>query len=158
MKCIFIYFLSLMIDGHITKPAPWKCMSFICSLPGCGLEASERCSKCKTTHYCSKAHQSQHWIRQHKYECTDIKKVIESPASSSTSTFGSSVPTSKSSSSGLNTEFNPSSGNRECRCMFCGKTETYASEEEAIEHMQSCPALVEQLDGTGQFTLPKSMR
>ena len=129
-------------------------MSFICSLPGCELEASERCSKCKSAYYCSKVHQSQHWIRQHKNECTDIKKVI----AISPSTPKSSITIPGSSSTSLKAESNPNGDRRECRCMFCGKIETYASEEEAIEHMQTCPALVEQLDGGGQFTLPKSMR
>ena len=144
-------------DGAIE--APFLCMSFICSFPDCGLEASERCSKCKTAHYCSKLHQSQHWIRQHKNECSDIKKVITAPPSTSVSSPSSSAPIFEpSSSTSLRTESSASSGRRECRCMFCGKTELYASEEEAIEHMQTCPALVEQLDDGGQFTLPKSIR
>jgi len=38
--------------------------------------------------------------------------------------------------------------------MFCGLSATYASEDEAIQHMAECPALLEQLDDKAQFTLP----
>ena len=44
---------------------------------------------------------------------------------------------------------------RECRCMFCGDLIVCKSEDDAISHMQTCPALGEQLAGKQQFTLPK---
>merc|ERR1711998_607949 len=44
---------------------------------------------------------------------------------------------------------------RECRCMFCGELIVCKSEDEAIIHMQTCPALGEQLAGKQQFTIPK---
>ena len=129
-------------------------MSFICSFPGCEQVAYERCSKCKTAHYCSKLHQSRHWVGQHKNECSDIKKVI----ASSSSSYEASSPAPAPAPTPTPPLSSPVGGSRECRCMFCGKIETYNSEEEAVEHMQTCPALVEQLDDEGQFTLPKSMR
>jgi hypothetical protein len=48
---------------------------------------------------------------------------------------------------------------KECRCMFCGESLQLGSEDEAIAHMEVCPALQEQLDDTEhQFTLPESMK
>jgi tRNA G10 N-methylase Trm11 len=47
---------------------------------------------------------------------------------------------------------------RSCRCMFCGDEMVLGSEEEAIEHMERCPALQEQLNDSRQFTLPESIK
>jgi hypothetical protein len=48
---------------------------------------------------------------------------------------------------------------KQCRCMFCGLSAEYNSEEEAITHMTVCPALQEQLnDKENPFTLPKDMK
>lgn len=46
---------------------------------------------------------------------------------------------------------------RECRCMFCGEILILASEEEAVAHMGVCPAMQEQLNGFGAFTIPKEI-
>ena len=48
---------------------------------------------------------------------------------------------------------------RQCRCMFCGDSLLLESEDAAIAHMETCPALQEQLDDKdNQFTLPTSMK
>jgi hypothetical protein len=47
---------------------------------------------------------------------------------------------------------------RRCNCMFCGEQLVLSSESEAVLHMQTCPALQEQLQSPAQFTLPSSVR
>ena len=47
---------------------------------------------------------------------------------------------------------------RECRCMFCGQMLTLSSENAAIEHMEICPSLQEQLNDNKQFTIPKECK
>ena len=47
---------------------------------------------------------------------------------------------------------------RACRCMFCGITENYSSEDEAVAHMRVCPALQEQLMSKEQFHIPTMLR
>lgn len=48
---------------------------------------------------------------------------------------------------------------RECRCMFCGESLLLESEASAVDHMEVCPSLQEQLNDTEhQFTLPQSMK
>jgi hypothetical protein len=41
-----------------------------CALPACNADGQHRCSKCRCTRYCSRAHQRAHW-RHHKPSCTD---------------------------------------------------------------------------------------
>lgn len=47
---------------------------------------------------------------------------------------------------------------RSCRCMFCGEMLILASEQEAVGHMRVCPAMQEQLQGPGPFTIPKDIQ
>jgi hypothetical protein len=42
--------------------------------------------------------------------------------------------------------------------MFCGEQLTFDSEEAAVDHMKECPALQEQLEGPGQYTIPKAFQ
>jgi len=41
--------------------------------------------------------------------------------------------------------------------MFCGEELILSSEDAAIAHMAACPSLQEQLNGSGQFTLPSDI-
>ena len=42
--------------------------------------------------------------------------------------------------------------------MFCGELQTYRSEDECVQHMQVCPALLDQLDSDEQFVIPKDLK
>jgi superoxide dismutase len=44
-----------------------------------------------------------------------------------------------------------------CRCMFCGLEIEASSEQDAINHMEVCLCLQEQLDSKDQFTIPKAL-
>ena len=60
---------------------------------------------------------------------------------------------------GVDTIIEKYCSSKECRCMFCGETKVYNSEEEAIRHMEVCTMLQEQLDDSeSQFTLPKDLK
>ena len=45
-----------------------------------------------------------------------------------------------------------------CRCMFCGEQLLLSSEDEAIEHMEVCSSLQEQLASKDQFTVPSVIK
>ena len=47
---------------------------------------------------------------------------------------------------------------RACRCKFCGEMLILSSEDEAVAHMRVCPAMQEQLQGSGPFTIPKDVQ
>jgi hypothetical protein len=115
----------------------------------CGVVATQICSKCKTVAYCSVEHQRLHWST-HKKNCKkkhNEAKVSDDPWSSS----GGANSTSES-------QTNPEKITKSCRCMFCGEELLLSSEDEAVQHMEVCPALQEQLNDTRQFTLPESIR
>ena len=102
----------------------------------CGsLDATWRCSACKLMHYCSKLCQKNHF-KVHKKDCCKEKSCED-------------ISTGKSES------FSDKVESRSCRCMFCGQVIIVSSEEEAIQHMSECSLLQEQLNGEGQFTVPK---
>ena len=100
----------------------------------CGsLDAIWRCSACKSITYCSKLCQKNDF-KKHKKVCCQEKaaEVI------------------------VQKESEPAKvETRSCRCMFCGQIVMVSSEEEAIQHMSECSLLQEQLNGEGQFTVPK---
>ena len=110
-------------------------MSLSCEIQGCEEKANLRCSRCKLVYYCSKKHQKKDW-NIHKNKCKhNTKDEFESISSDNIKEV------------------------RECRCMFCGQLSSYKSEEEAIEHMNNCSILLEQLnDRNNQFTLPKNLK
>jgi hypothetical protein len=47
---------------------------------------------------------------------------------------------------------------RICRCMFCGAELLVSSEDEAVKHLEDCPALQEQLNSKAQFTVPSMVK
>ncbi len=103
---------------------------------GCGsLDATWRCGACKIINYCSKQCQKNHF-KQHKKDCCK-EKASEEETKSKTIMANDKIET------------------RSCRCMFCGQIIIASSEEEAIQHMSECSLLQEQLNGEGQFTVPK---
>lgn len=115
-----------------------------CELPDCAAAAPLRCSRCKTTYYCSVSHQKENW-KDHRLLC---KPSFSIQKGMNTKTVAQAQTTEA-----------PVNESKECRCMFCGLSAVYTSEEEAIAHMQICPALQEQLnDRDNPFTLPKDMR
>lgn len=110
-----------------------------CDLPGCvDQKALFQCSRCKLIKYCSQDHQRKHW-KEHKVICrlsTDVGRDKVDQVSKSLA----------------------SKEERECRCMFCGGAFIFSSEEEAVNHMNACLALQEQLNGQGQFTVPSTIQ
>lgn len=130
-----------------------------CSEPSCGIEASLRCSKCKSVYYCSELHQRQHW-KVHKLCCgktpSGDRSQQEVPSSSHQK---SGTSTNSSPENTASTISSPSSiEQRSCRCMFCGETLILSSEDEAVDHMRVCPALQEQLQSKDQFTVPSMIK
>lgn len=97
-------------------------------------DASWRCGACKMVNYCSKQCQKSHF-KQHKKDCCNEKTAEESERKAVLA--------------------NDKVETRSCRCMFCGQIIMASSEEEAIRHMSECSLLQEQLNGEGQFTVPK---
>lgn len=117
----------------------------ICFFGGCPLNASFRCSQCKSSFYCSKEHQQLHW-KHHKHDC--IKQKTGSGIKPLALENGHSQ---------ADGNYSPIEGKRECRCMFCGQSLLLASEDEAVSHMRDCPGLQHQLSGSEQFTLPPEL-
>lgn len=148
-------------------------MNHQCGMQSCNMPASKRCSRCKTTFYCSIEHQKEDWA-VHKLNCPKI----------SADTTANNSGTTKQNNNNLSTEFpssssrkktNNVSGNdatsegsqnsntdsieqRSCRCMFCGENLILANETEAVDHMRVCPALQEQLASKDQFTIPSVLQ
>ena len=126
-----------------------------CAVTKCPNFANKRCSRCKSVYYCSVEHQKEHWVN-HKSLC-----IIPITASSSSSKKIESVNSSSSDSVDKSSEsrvLQPLSilttGEKECRCMFCGDLLLLSSEEAAVDHMAVCAALQEQLNSNTQFTIP----
>ena len=42
--------------------------------------------------------------------------------------------------------------------MFCGEELEVSSEDEAVQHLETCPALQEQLNSSDQFTIPTMLQ
>ena len=114
----------------------------------CGIESRNICSRCKSVSYCGVEHQKEHW-KIHKIDCKKLKYLHEKSLESKEIEEKSIKEE----------EETKEIVRKSCRCMFCGSELVISSEEEAIKHMEVCPALQEQLnDVTNQFTLPESMR
>jgi hypothetical protein len=113
----------------------------------CGVVATQICSKCKTVAYCGVEHQRLHWST-HKHSCKKQSKQ--------TKVSKDEEPWPSASSDGKEEKSDPV--RKSCRCMFCGEELILSSEDEAVQHMEVCPALQEQLNDSRQFTLPESIR
>lgn len=107
-------------------------MSFQCNFQSCSKISNFRCSKCKIIYYCSKTHQQLDWIT-HKKICSVNNNLSE------------------------NQETIQIEEIRRCRCMFCGKELLLKSEAEAIQHMNECCYLQEQLMNDGPIVIPKEL-
>ncbi len=107
-----------------------------CAVENCGGIPKYRCGKCRIVFYCSQDHQKLHW-QFHKLQCG---KKPRSETSTNSPQCDETVE------------------KRFCRCMFCGVEMALTSEEEAIQHMEVCPALQEQLDSKEQFTVPEVVK
>jgi hypothetical protein len=98
--------------------------------------------------YCGASHQKQDW-KTHKLVCatndTNADATPSVPNVYCTDGESSSRPA-------------PSDSSRNCRCMFCGDLLLLDSEDAAVAHMEVCPALQEQLNGPGQYTIPKAFQ
>jgi hypothetical protein len=114
-----------------------------CAVKNCAEFGKYRCGQCRIVFYCSHVHQKEHWP-MHKTEC----KKARLSASGSLSASGQ-----------VNNKITGEVGEqRMCRCMFCGLELRLKSEEEAIQHMEVCPALQEQLSSKDQFTVPSVVK
>lgn len=128
--------------------------SHACAVAGCEENATYRCSKCHTVHYCSIDHQKMNW-KFHKMTCGKANATSK-PASTSS---GSEIPPkSLAASRPPVVSADKATEKRECRCMFCGENLIMESEAEAVEHMRICPALQEQLQSNDQFHIPSMFR
>ncbi len=126
-----------------------------CGNIGCENKSNFVCSNCHLVYYCSKEHQKLDWKR-HKLNCKEIKNKEESLDSNRSnidvnSSVGNNDNNAKASENKNELEV------RQCRCMFCGETHVFHSEEEAVGHLRVCVALNEQLSSPDQFTVPQSI-
>ncbi len=129
---------------------------FACGLEECFEDGILQCSRCKQRHYCCVEHQKKDW-KEHKKKCIPVDKQgamkLQSSHATSTSTSTNDGVNSSTKKAATSTEA------RVSRCMFCGEMITLYKEEDAVEHMRSCPALQEQLNKPEeQFTVPKVLR
>ena len=110
-----------------------------------------RCGRCKVVFYCCQGHQKDDWEIH--------KKVCRPPVTSASSVKVEEDVLAPEEPSIDHTKATTEAAGevRTCRCMFCGELNEYRSEEEAVDHMRTCPALQEQLDSPAQFHLPESM-
>lgn len=125
--------------------------SRVCAIANCVETAKFRCGKCHIVHYCSQSHQKEHWSI-HKKTCKKVNMANDNSSQQQIASKGIESAKSNLLSS------KPSNEQRFCRCMFCGDEMALGSEEEAIRHMEVCPALQEQLSSKEQFTVPKIVK
>jgi hypothetical protein len=137
----------------------------------CGNSSTQICSQCKSISYCNTDHQKLHWSA-HKLSCKKIKAEreqqhkqlpLERPfeeifEAEKDTRRGENEICSQKQSKEESSRNQEGGTKRSCRCMFCGDELVLGSEEEAIMHMETCPALQEQLNDSRQFTLPESIK
>ena len=133
-------------------------MTSTCNFGECQSEAKSRCSRCKIVFYCCVEHQKSDW-KVHKKICGVQVPALAPPAQSDPVCVPVLAPPTPS-----DPVCEPVAGTcdeaekRQCRCMFCGEQLLLQSEESAVDHMRECPALQEQLAGSGPFTIPKAFQ
>ena len=94
-----------------------------CSYPSCGMKAINRCSSCHLSHYCNRDHQKLDWP-SHKITCATKVKDINKNGKHNNEIKSNKVD-----------DIQESVEKRQCRCMFCGESLVFSSEDEAIQHM-----------------------
>jgi len=130
-----------------------------CGVSGCGAAAHLQCSKCKLVSYCSAGHQKEHWLA-HKNSCKAQEVAGGASTAAAARALASLPPQPKPApaAAAAAAPAAPTGESRNSRCMFCGESIVMHREEDAHEHMRTCPALQEQLNGKDQFTIPKVLR
>lgn len=128
-----------------------------CGYPGCSSRGTIHCLEPKEYYYCSIQHRE-----AYKYILTEyllVNKPLSSFVRPDFSAIDSDIKSSeKVTTSSSNTQNSNSSESRQCRCMFCGESLLLNSEDEAVNHMEVCPALQEQLDSKKQFHIPSMVQ
>jgi hypothetical protein len=142
--------------GNTAPPTPASSVS--CGVLGCDAAASLRCSRCKSQHYCSAAHQKSDWS-SHKRTCQSADAAWK--AAKKAEKEWKEEQQQASGNNNNNNNISPPTagdGSRESRCFFCGEMIVMKDEFDGELHMRECPALQEQLASTDQFTIPKALR
>ena len=140
------------------------CTAFLkyCSYPDCKAVSTQRCSRCKKVYYCSVEHQKENW-KTHKIQCsssdsTQGLKLEKNEDVTSAKYKGDAIPSDNEFVKDTDSAGSDVGGKRQSRCMFCGEQLVLESEDDAVDHMRTCPALQEQLASSDQFTIPTMLR